>query len=467
MPTAPGRSTSLIRQTDTPLHTLLRRANLSPEQLARRLNKHAEQLRMPNRIDPKTPYKWLRGGQPRQPWPSLTAAVLTTELGHKICPDELGWRSDDDKILYVPADSGLNVPWTPKGAVDAATEITENSIMDRRIFLQLTGASLTQPALEWLIAQQPIGAENSTGRRVQPSHVENIEEITDRLRRMDDQFGGGAVIELTKSHIRFILDLIRNQRYSADVGKRLHGAAAELIRLGGWLSFDDGQHAEAQRFWLAALHCAHVAGDRALGANILGFMSCQAKDLAQFDEAIKLADAGRHGYPGASPRVTAILNLRAAEAYAQVKDMYVCQATIDAAYSAMQSSPPDSGEPSWSYWLDEAQVNEQAGYCYVKLENWSRARSHLTAAIRLQSDNYSRESALRQALLAITYARQGEPEHACEIANGAINLLTHEVDSDRCIGHVRQVQEALQPFHRTPTVREFNERVNQSFGIAA
>ncbi|HEX6238290.1 MAG TPA: hypothetical protein VFZ68_13915, partial [Acidimicrobiales bacterium] len=62
------------------LATLLGRAQLSPEAFARRLNAFALELGRADRLDPKTPYKWLRGGHPRQPWPTLAAALLSRDL---------------------------------------------------------------------------------------------------------------------------------------------------------------------------------------------------------------------------------------------------------------------------------------------------------------------------------------------------------------------------------------------------
>jgi tetratricopeptide (TPR) repeat protein len=171
-------------------------------------------------------------------------------------------------------------------------------------------------------------------------------------------------------------------------------------------------------------------------------------------EAIQLAEAAKQGYHGTSPRVSAILALRVAEAHAQTGASTSCRAAIDVAYTALRDTPSDEGEPAWSYWLDEAQVNAQAGYCYVRLEDWSRAQDHLLAALRLQDDSYTREGALRRALLASRYARQGDPEQACDIANKAVDVLAEDVDSDRCVGHIRRVQDALspQPQDRSSTV---------------
>lgn len=448
------------------LRAVLQRVGMSPERFARRLNAEASELGLAQRIDPKTPYKWFRGSMPRSPWPTLASAVLSAELGQAVSVEAFGWSTASSAILTVSADSGLLLPWTAEGALLAATEVTEIGTMDRRIFLRLAGTSLTGPALEWLLAQPGGSGDAVGGRRVQHAHIDAIEAITDQLRRMDDQLGGGAVLDLVRSHVRYVLNLLRHNSYSATIGNRLYGAAGELLRLGGWLSFDAGRQAQAQRYWLAALRAAHVAGDRALGANVLGFMSCQAKDLAQFDEAIKLAVAARQGYGGASPQVTAILNLRVAQAYAQTGDATTCHEAIDVAYGVLGNPSPESGDPAWSYWLDEAQVNEQVGYCFIRLGDWTRARTHLRSALRLQSEESSREGALRQALLAVTYARQGEPEQACEVAGRAVAILSREVDSDRCVGHIRGVQEALKPYRTVGAVSDFNERVSRLLGAA-
>jgi hypothetical protein len=445
------------------LRALLESADLSPEHLARRLNRQAGQVGIAKRVDPKTPYKWLRGSQPRSPWPDLTAAVLTHALGRTVDVAELGWASSEG-VLSVPADTGLSLPWTAAGALAAAVEVTETGRMDRRVFLHLVGGALTEPAFEWLIARPATVAVGLAGRRVQPEHVDAIETMTAQLRRMDDQFGGGTVLDLVRAQVLHVRNLLVNHTYTEGIGTRLYAAAAELLRLGGWLSFDAGQQSEAQRYWLAALRAAHASGDRAIGANVLGFMSCQAKDIDLYSEAVKLAEAARQGYPGSSPRVSAILNMRAAQAYAHTHEVRECRAAMDTAYEALKATPSEAGDPVWAYWLDEAQVNEQIGYCYTQLEDWERACNHIRLALRLQADPDTREGALRQALLAVTHARQGDPEQACHVASKAVDILARDVDSDRCVRHVRRVQQALVPYKRLPPVTEFSERVDKVFG---
>jgi hypothetical protein len=77
----------------TPLGELLAALGMSGDRFARRLNTTAEALGRHERVHPKTPYKWIRGEQPRSPWRSLTTIVLGHELGRaRLVPRRPGVR---------------------------------------------------------------------------------------------------------------------------------------------------------------------------------------------------------------------------------------------------------------------------------------------------------------------------------------------------------------------------------------
>jgi len=261
--------------------------------------------------------------------------------------------------------------------------------MRRRIYLTLLVSALTSPAHEWIIVQQPSDVASTTGRPLSGEVVDHLDAVTASLRRMDDHLGSGQTLGLVRQHLATVVAVLRDRRYTDSVGRRLHGTAGELMRLAGWLSFDDGNHSQAQRFWIAGLYQAHAAGDRGLGANILGFMSCQAKDLGQLRQSITLAETARASYPATSPKVGTILDLRAAEAYANNHAVTDTRRALDSAFDRLTDERPEHGDPGWAYWINEAQAHAQAGYCYVKLEDWTRAREHLRAALRLQNDEYT------------------------------------------------------------------------------
>jgi hypothetical protein len=346
--------------------------------------------------------------------------------------------------------------WTMEGAVTSVRAALEAD-MRRRTFLAAAGAAVTRPAHDWLLAA-PLGtAPHTTGASLPATVVDHLDGIAGQLRRMDDQLGGGGLQPVVRQHLTHVIDLIEHRRYSDALGRRLHTVAAELARLAGWTSFDAGVHGAAQRYFAAALHAAHVAGDRALGANILGFASCQAKDLGQITEAVHMADAAIAGYPGASPRVTAILHLRLAEAQANAHQHTPTRRAVDTAFNRLTDCPPPGGEPDWCYWITEAQAHAQAGYCYLTLHDWTAARTHLRTALDLQGPSFSREAALRKILLAVAYARQPHPDldHAAALGAAAVTTLTGEVTSTRCAGHVSRLTAQLTPHRRNPAVRDF------------
>ncbi len=311
------------------------------------------------------------------------------------------------------------LPWTAAGSLHAARAVTDAGSMERRILFTLLGAAACAPAHEWLIARPDAGVAHSSGLPLPVGAVDDLDDIVGRLRRMDDQLGSGTLLHLVRAHLRHVLGLLDQRRYPDSVGRRLHATAGELMRLGGWLSFDSGHHPQAQRYWVAGLHAAHAAGDRALGANIIGFMSAQAIDLGQIRESATLAETARAGYPGATPRVGAILDLRTAQAHAYDRSVTDCRRALDSAFDRLGDAPSSSGEPGWCYWLDEAQAHSMAGFCYLRLQDWSRARQHLHAALRLRDVNYCREGAQSHIMLATTYLRQDRPEvdHAVSLAS--------------------------------------------------
>ncbi|MBV9143305.1 MAG: tetratricopeptide repeat protein [Pseudonocardiales bacterium] len=451
--------------TDSPnaLVAVLTELGWRPKVLARRLNSFAAPHGRAERMHATTPCTWLHGDRPCSPWPALVAALLSEELGRPIITT--ADRSWDGDIEAVSATSGLILPWTAAGSLQAVRAVAEAGSMDRRILLTSLGTGACAPAHEWLIAQ-PLAAQPETdtarasGLPLAAGAIDSLDNIVGHLRRIDDQMGSGTLLPLARAQLQCVQDLLTERRYTDSVGRRLHATAGELMRFAGWLSFDSGQHPQAQRYWVAGLHAAHAAGDRALGANIIGFMSCQAVDLGQIREGVTLAETARMGYPGATPRVAAILDLRRAQAHACDRSVTECRRALNAAFDRLGEAPSSSGEPDWSYWLDEATAHSMAGFCYLRLEDWSRARQHLSTALRLWDPSYPRQGAWTNIQLATTYLRQDQPEvdHAVALATRAMQTLTSEVDSTRCAGHLIQLVGDFAPYRRRSAVRQLTEQ---------
>ncbi len=109
------------------------------------------------------PGHFLDVQRPRSPWPALTAALLTGELGRPVTPAELGWGQQAAEV--VSASSGLVLPWTAAGSLRAVRVVADAGSMDRRILLTLLGAAACAPAHD---ATRDRADRPAAARRVTP-----------------------------------------------------------------------------------------------------------------------------------------------------------------------------------------------------------------------------------------------------------------------------------------------------------
>jgi hypothetical protein len=294
------------------LERLLARAGWTPENLGDRLNELVMSLGLRARVHRRTPRRWVYAevGRPvprvpREPWPSLVCLVLHERLGERVTLDCLGWTATG-ALVYVPADDGLDQPWSPAGALAALACVVDADCMERRHFVALTGLTLTAVAHRWLFDPARVAA-SVLGKRVNHALVDDLERVVEARRRMDDALGGGTLLPAVREDLRLVVAMLDNAAYTEEVGQRLHGVAAELGRLAGWLAYDSEQPAIAQRYFLAALRAAHASGDRALGANVLGFMSIQAARSPKPADAVVLAESALRAERELTPAVAGSL----------------------------------------------------------------------------------------------------------------------------------------------------------------
>ncbi|MGH8966301.1 MAG: helix-turn-helix domain-containing protein, partial [Actinomycetes bacterium] len=165
-------------------------------------------------------------------------------------------------------DPVLSVPWDHRGTVEASVALSGGgSPVKRRRFGLLTGAALTVPAHQWLIRDpEPLVSGLSSGR-VSAALADRLPVMITTLRTMDDVAGGGTVLSLAQQAFGWVARLLDQASYDERIGRRLYIALAELGQLAGWAAHDAGRPGLGQRYHVAALHAAHSADDRPLGAH--------------------------------------------------------------------------------------------------------------------------------------------------------------------------------------------------------
>ncbi|MGH3866812.1 MAG: hypothetical protein ACRDQ4_11865 [Pseudonocardiaceae bacterium] len=457
-----------VPATHSALESYLARCGWTAENLAYHLNAMARSLSLPERMHPKTPSRWVRARPPRtrpclprQPWPGLVCAVLTRKLGEPVTLGSLGWTISSG-LLYVPADDGLEHAWDPAGALASLFEVLEADGMDRRYFLAITGVPLTALAHQWLLDPARVAA-SVKGKRVDTQLVTDVERVVEARRGMDDAIGGGGLIRALREDLRIVTELISNSSYTEQLGVRLHVAAAELARLAGYQSVKAGQNAAAQRYYAAALRSAHVAGDRAVGANVLAFMSFHSISSGDPRDAIVMIDSALRGGEQLTPKVAAYLHSRRARAAACCGDLGAWDRSRGLSFDLLAQSRPDD-EPACLYWLDEAFLYGNAGAGALELGRATDAERYNRLAVATIKPELQMDRMEYLAQLARSRAAIGEVEHACQAAVEAA-IAVRRQDSAYTRQQLTRFRADIASHASSPAVQEFDTKFKNLLSV--
>lgn len=391
-----------------------------------------------------------------------------------VVPDPITQRALAHR-LRVPAGRLLSDPWprwlpafhqtngdypsSQQGSIKATEDALGGDAMDRRDFLALTGTALAAAGQDWLRREPDrLTASLSGDIAVDRDLVSSLEQQTALLRRLDDRIGGDTLGAAAHGQLRLAVDLLRNGRYTAEVGLSLQRAVAGLAQFTGWVAFDSGRHALAQRYYQAALRAAHPAKDRPLGGLVLACMSYQAASASQPKEAVPLAEAAVSGSRDAGgPRTIGLLTSRLAFAHAANGPAEASAAALDAAATALDTAN-DRDDPSWAYWFNHSSLVGFRGRCFMLLGRGDLAEPLLASSADELGTTYVRDRALRLTRLADARLLAGDADHACQTAQRAADALT-DAASHRSIAGLRRLHDRLMATAGAAAVDDLGHRL--------
>ncbi|GAB1822572.1 hypothetical protein [Herbidospora sp. RD11066] len=442
---------------NTRLAGLADEAGLSNKGLARRVVEHGETRGLDGlRYNHSSVARWYEGEQPKEPVPELIAEVLTTALGRQVTADDIGMRSSS-----VTAELGLDTDGRWPDRVRAVTGLWKEDVR-RRQFLTDAGiavAASSTAALRWLTAP---GAEPPIGRglrRVGPSDVAAIREVTRTYRSLDNRLGGVRIRSVVVNYLNNeVAPLLRHGRYGDEIGRSLAGAAAELAQLAGWLSYDAEAHGLAQRHLLQALSLAESAGDSALCGEILAAISHQSVYLARPATAIDVARTGQAAARRAGlPTLLTECVVLEAHGHAARGDARACAAALARAEKTFDQAR-SSDVPAWLTYFDAAYLDAKFAQCFRDLGQGDKAERYAKLSLNMD-DRYARGRAFNQILLAVAHAQQGQVDRACAEGRTAVDLVGG-LNSHRAAGNLKDLFRRLHPHRDTIEVRELTEHAN-------
>ncbi|WP_335983124.1 MULTISPECIES: transcriptional regulator [Streptomycetaceae] len=329
----------------------------------------------------------------------------------------------------------------------------------RRELVLISGGTLTAALLNWLTADPVAAGQLTTGQRIGETGVAKLEARAQELRERDDEDGGGTVLAEASSALALVNGIINQRTYTDAHGARLYAAAADLARQRAAALFDTrGDCADGT--FLTALRAARVAGDDALGANVLAFWCVSAYNTGRLHDADDMATAALAAVRGrTSPRVEAMMHSRRGRARAHLGDAR-CWDDFDAAETLLARADEQGDEaPQWAYWFDRAEILGARASSHRDMGQHDRAETAFTAADELFGPTTVRTHAVYLSRMADAQYAQGELERACATAGTALDL-TEVISSHRTTAPLLSLAERLSKHRTTPAARDFIDRVH-------
>lgn len=421
-------------------------------ELARRLRAHSRERGRPVSTGRDGVWYWEHDRTPDRPTQLLLADLLgipSEVVDERPWPE---WLSED------PAQRPTPRPWTLLGASQTLTELAKGAAMDvtRRELVLIAGGTLTATLLAWLSADPVAAGQLTTGRRIGEAAVAKIEERAQMLRQMDDQDGGGTILAEATGALALVDGLIKSRSYTDEHGARLYAAASDLARQRAAAVFDTrGECADGT--FDTALRSAKVAGDDALGANVLAFWCVSAYNTGRLHDAENMAAAAITSVRGrVTPRVEALVLTRRGRARAHLGDTR-CWADFDRAETLLTRADGHE-DPDWAYWFDRAEVLGARASSHRDMGQPGPAAAAFGEANDLFAPTSVRTHALYLSRQADAQLAEKQVEKACATGHAALDL-TETISSHRTTGPLLDLADRLAAY-AVPEAREFRDRVN-------
>jgi hypothetical protein len=401
---------------------------------------------------------WVGGTRPSGRAPLILCEALSRHLGRNLSLDDLGLAGP-----VRPANSafprGLDWQVDPLNALTSAADPSRDDVdLEHRRALEAAAYSVAALALPdqlwWQRMAERRGAPSTPGsRRVGNGDVDAVRDMAAMFSRIDQRRGGG--------HARTAVV----QYLSADVAGYLHGnfgtervrrdmlsAAGEIAYIAGWMTFDNCEHATAQRYFSIALKLAAEADDPPLAGHILRALAHQALDLGHRRQALDLATASVTGdrYAQASHRERALLGVVHARSLAITGHREATAAALLRAEDDLAAAYAGEGEaePDRVFFFGEASLAHETACALRDGGDLPGATREFRRSVRTRkAAMFTRTHAVTLGYLGSVQIQQNDVEQACHTWSAALDSM----DGIRS-GRTRQVaadlRHLLVPFQR-------------------
>ncbi|MGW6454337.1 helix-turn-helix domain-containing protein [Streptomyces sp. NPDC055078] len=360
----------------------------------------------------------------------------------------------------VPVGGGLDpdLPWTVDRMVLSLDVAIGGSMKRRRVLTALGGAGLTHYVLQSAIAPaEAMASSTGGGARVAPPLINSLQATTDALRQIDASSGSGSLAATASTHLRVLLDLLKNGTYNEPMGRKLAAVTADTAMQAGWFTFDSGAHDAAQGLFVGALRAAHASGDSRLRAGALAYLAIHGYSVGDPRDAVTAARTARQAISTwDAPALHAMLLTRQARGHARLREERHARTALEEARKLCARGRGED-DPHWLYWINQGEILGQTGSCYLDLGRPAEAAAAFAEARGVLSRHEIRTHAQFLSRAATAQMRAGDTDAGCATGQDVLTLVGG-VRSARLDDHLQTMLDEAQSLGSSGAVRGLLDR---------
>nr|WP_260611809.1 transcriptional regulator [Streptomyces sp. WAC04770] len=416
--------------------------------------------------------RWLKRGEtPRAPLAEIIRDVIGEQLGEPLTLADLGFGPRRAQRADHP-----DLPWEASSTIGALAHIirSEHMLPTTRTTEELrsvhAGPQLLDSLQNWLTAPSSVadGApSNAAAGRIGLADVQNIRAVTSTFRDLDNRHGGALSRKAVIGQLDEAVGMLSGT-YTAETGRALFSAVADLGSVAGWMSFDAGRHTAAQQIFVTALRAASQGEDKALGAHLLQCMARQMSHLGHYSDALNLVELAQYGARRRlSPESMSMLASLEARFHAILGNLDASERAAGQAQDAFTRITPGE-EPQHLAFFDEPelcatlgvahQIAAKAGTGPHRTRRAEKSTMLIDQALAHRPEHRVRSKAFDHLGLARTHLTVGEVDGAHEETCRALDLFG-TISSRRVADRLVELHDEAAPFANDHTGSDLRQLI--------
>jgi tetratricopeptide (TPR) repeat protein len=301
------------------------------------------------------------------------------------------------------------------------------------------------------MSERGIARSSAATLRIGPGDLAAVRDMTTLFSQVDQRRGGDhawtSVVQYLSTDVTAYL---RGKFTDERVRRDLFSSASELSYLAGWMAFDSGRHATAQRYFIEAVKLAAEADDPPMAAHVLRAMSHQAIDLGHHQQALDLAAASVEGdrYALASPRERALLGVVHARSLAAAGRKKAAAKALLRAETDLSAAGDDIVEPDRVFFFGEASLAHETACALRDIGDLDGSVREFHRSVRTRkTTKFTRTHAVTLGYLGSVYAQMNNIDRACASWSQALDAMDG-VRSGRTRQAATTMRTLLSPYRR-------------------